>query len=140
MMRRLAARLVVLGTIVTAMSGCTYALAAPTPPDPRFARDRLSQLTSGMGQDAVRALLGEPDRPAGALPTWTYEHVGQQMTCHTIVFGMTLADDATFREQVVLRFGPDGLESASYTLADRQRTRRRDLLARVQVMAPEGTK
>ena len=134
MMRRLAARLVVLGTLATAMSGCTYALAAGTPPDARFARERLNQLTSGMGQDAVRALLGAPDKAASAMPTWTYEHVGQQRACHTILFGMTLADDASFREQVVLRFGPHGLESASYTMADRQRTRRRDLLAPVQAL------
>ena len=126
--------------VAIATTGCTLALMTPTPPDPRFAMDRLDQLTNGMGQEAVRALLGEPDTPARATPTWTYEHVGRQKTCNTILFGMTLADNATFRQQVVLRFGPDGLESATYTMADRQRTQRHDLLAPAPGADPEGRK
>ena len=113
-----------------ATTGCTYALMAPTPPDPRFDRQRLVKLTHGMPQDAVRTLLGQPDGAGAAtLPSiWTYEHVGQQRACKVLLFGLTVGDDSTVRHTLVLHFGTSGLESAALTERTSERTLRTNLL------------
>ncbi len=98
-------------------TGCAYGLAAPTPPDARFARERIVTLAPGMNVEDVRGVLGAPDRTAArrSRTDWFYESVGSRRACRMSVLGVTVSDPATERRTIALRFGRAGLETATLT-------------------------
>ena len=119
--------------LVTVLSttACSWRLVAPTPPDPRFARERIASLAPGMDHDAVRAVLGEPSNVADARirTEWTYESIGSRKACRVSLGPLTLRDYATERRQLALRFGADGLENATLTERLPEHTVRTRLIA-----------
>jgi len=109
--------LAALAAVVVSTTGCAYALAPPTPPDPRFARERAALLSPGMSVEAIRGMLGTPDRTAArrTRTDWFYESVGSRRACRVSFLGLPLADAATERRTLALRFGAAGLETATLT-------------------------
>jgi outer membrane protein assembly factor BamE (lipoprotein component of BamABCDE complex) len=102
-------------TLLSTTTGCTYALAAPTRPDPRLARERIVKLATGMNVAAVRGMLGAPDRATTShtRAEWFYESIGSRKACRVHFLGLTISDSATERRTLALRFGAAGLETAT---------------------------
>jgi outer membrane protein assembly factor BamE (lipoprotein component of BamABCDE complex) len=110
-------RAVIALALSLAGSGCSLALGPPSPPDPRFARQHLASLTSGMTQDAVRGVLGEPlrARSNGARVHWQYEHKQYLRGCATRVFGLTVNEQPHEVRLLDLSFDAGALTAARLT-------------------------